>query len=122
MSDPARASRTQRPSPPAGSSPNDELLWAAPDQHQRLAELVSDVVELKEVPLRHDVRSLGKILGDTLAEQVSPEFLATVERLRVFMVTRREQENGGQQSSINTKELALEKLSLEQARQIVKAF
>src|ERR1700737_2251904 len=71
---------------------NVDLLWSAASQEERLAELTSNAPEVKEVPLRRDVRSLGKLLGDTLAEQVSPEFLAAVEELRTIMVKRRDAE------------------------------
>jgi phosphoenolpyruvate carboxylase len=101
-----------------------ELLWSVIDQHHRLSELISDAPDVKEVPLRRDVRSLGKILGDTLAEQVSPEFLNTVEQLRTSMVTRREQESSGADTSdlvIDSKRSVAE-MSLDDAHRIAKAF
>ena len=39
-----------------------------------------------DVPLREDVRRLGTLVGDMLAEQVSPEFLAHVERVRTTAI------------------------------------
>ncbi len=74
--------------------PEKELLWQATDQHERLDELISAAPERKEAPLRRDVRSLGMILGETLAEQVSPGFLEEVEKLRTAMVARRERATG----------------------------
>lgn len=69
---------------------NEELLWAVPIQEERLKELTSHAAEVKEVPLRRDVRSLGKLLGDTLVEQIGPAFFAAVEELRTVMLKRRE--------------------------------
>ena len=43
-----------------------------------------------DVPLREDVRRLGALVGDMLAEQVSPEFLAEVERVRTTAIARRQ--------------------------------
>lgn len=43
-----------------------------------------------DVPLREDVRRLGALVGDMLAEQVSPEFLASVERVRTTAIARRQ--------------------------------
>ena len=43
-----------------------------------------------DLPLRDDVRRLGAMVGDMLAEQVSPEFLAEVERIRTAAIARRE--------------------------------
>ena len=39
--------------------------------------------------LRDDVRRLGAMVGDMLAEQVSPEFLQQVEALRRIAIARR---------------------------------
>lgn len=41
-------------------------LWKVNDQAERLAELVSDAGDLKEAPLRRDVRSLGRLLGEVV--------------------------------------------------------
>jgi phosphoenolpyruvate carboxylase len=41
-------------------------------------------------PLRDDVRRLGSLVGDLLAEQVSAEFLDEVERIRTTAIGRRE--------------------------------
>lgn len=41
--------------------------------------------------LRDDVRRLGAMVGDMLAEQVSPDFLQEVETLRRIAIARREQ-------------------------------
>ena len=40
--------------------------------------------------LREDVKQLGSLVGEILAEQVGPDFLAEVERVRRAAITRRE--------------------------------
>ena len=67
-----------------------EPLWKVNDQTARLAELVSHAGDLKEAPLRRDVRSLGRLLGEVLKEQVGSEFLTAVEELRLLLIEHRE--------------------------------
>jgi len=43
-----------------------------------------------DLPLREDVRRLGALVGDLLAEQVSAEFLDEIERVRTTAIARRE--------------------------------
>ncbi len=43
-----------------------------------------------DVPLREDVRRLGALVGEMLAEQVSPAFLAEIERVRTTAIARRQ--------------------------------
>ena len=59
-----------------------EALWAAEDQTARLSEMMSDDPRLKEAPLRRDVRSLGRLLGDVLKEQAGQALFDRVEQLR----------------------------------------
>lgn len=68
-------------------------------------------------PLREDVRRLGALVGEILAEQVGAEFLAEVERIRVAAIRRREQ-------GAPLDELAehLSGLDLVQAERLVRAF
>jgi len=66
------------------------LLWNPESWAQRLAELESDGGELKEAPLRRDVRSLGMLLGEVLREQAGDEFYQQVETLRQGTIRRRE--------------------------------
>src|SRR5713226_4768870 len=67
-----------------------EPLWKVNDQAARLAELVSHAGDLKEAPLRRDVRSLGRLLGEVLKEQVGIEFFTAVEELRLLLIEHRE--------------------------------
>src|SRR5499427_2130 len=70
--------------------PPREPLWKVNDQGARLAELVSHKGDRKEAPLRRDVRSLGRLLGEVLKEQVGVEFFNTVEELRLLLIEHRE--------------------------------
>ncbi len=69
---------------------NDSPLWAAADQSARLAELTSDDADLKEAPLRRDVRNLGRLLGESLKEQCGDTLFAHVEELRQLAIQHRE--------------------------------
>jgi phosphoenolpyruvate carboxylase len=55
-----------------------------------LAELLSEDPELKEAPLRRDVRSLGRLLGEILSEQAGQPLFDTVEQLRLLAIQHRE--------------------------------
>ncbi|WNL46965.1 phosphoenolpyruvate carboxylase [Dyella sp. BiH032] len=44
-----------------------------------------------DAPLREDVRRLGTLVGNMLAEQVSPKFLDEVERVRTAAIARRQE-------------------------------
>jgi phosphoenolpyruvate carboxylase len=50
----------------------------------------SVVFATPDLPLRDDVRRLGTLVGDLLAEQVSPGFLDEVEEVRTAAIARRE--------------------------------
>ena len=72
------------------------LLWNPESWSQRLAELEAQSGELKEAPLRRDVRSLGTLLGAVLREQAGDEAFAQVEALRQGTIRRRDAEQRGQ--------------------------
>ncbi len=67
-------------------------LWSPANWPQRLAELEATAGELKEAPLRRDVRSLGALLGEVLREQAGDATFQSVEELRQTAITRREAE------------------------------
>src|SRR5258708_20813723 len=67
-------------------------LWTPTDWPERLAELQASTGELKEAPLRRDVRSLGMLLGEVLREQAGDAFYDAVEALRRTAIPRREAE------------------------------
>ena len=70
-----------------------------------------------DAPLRDDVRRLGAMVGDMLAEQVAPAFLEQVEALRRAAITRREQ---GEPVDALAQRLA--RVPLAQAEPLVRAF
>src|ERR1022692_4894027 len=72
------------------------LLWNPESWTKRLAELEAQSGELKEAPLRRDVRSLGMLLGDVLREQAGEELFGHVEALRQGTIRRRDAEDHGQ--------------------------
>ena len=71
------------------------LLWNPQSWSQRLAELEAQSGDLKEAPLRRDVRSLGILLGDVLREQAGDDLFAHVEALRQGTIRRRDAETTG---------------------------
>jgi phosphoenolpyruvate carboxylase len=71
------------------------LLWNPESWSQRLAEIEAQSGELKEAPLRRDVRSLGILLGEVLREQAGEELFSQVEALRQGTISRRDAEARG---------------------------
>ena len=102
------------------------------DQRERLAELTSDDPELKEAPLRRDVRSLGHLLGRTLKEQGGEELFNKVENLRRLTTEQREagirrgaataKKNAGESESMTEIVELISRLSAAEVYQITKAF
>jgi phosphoenolpyruvate carboxylase len=68
----------------------DEPLWKVHDQARRLAELTAHEAALKEAPLRQDVRSLGRLLGEVIREQEGDAIFGAVEELRHLAIRHRE--------------------------------
>src|SRR5215467_3221648 len=71
-----------------------ELFWRAENQHQRLDELAGVPAEIKEEPLRRDVRSLGHLLGLVIQEQEGQRLFEIVESLRRFSIKHRTDGSG----------------------------
>jgi phosphoenolpyruvate carboxylase len=69
---------------------DSESLWSPEDQAQRLVELTVDEPEIKEAPLRRDVRSLGRLLGEVLKEQAGERLFNQVEELRLLAIQYRD--------------------------------
>jgi phosphoenolpyruvate carboxylase len=102
-------------------------LWNVDDQAVRLSELTSHDSDLKEAPLRRDVRSLGRLLGEVLKEQVGDELFEAVEELRVLLIEHRESQpyprlTAEQHPLIARAERIVRRLSIDQAHQMTKAF
>src|SRR5471032_1710049 len=71
------------------------LLWNPENWSERLAELEANSGDMKEAPLRRDVRSLGMLLGEVLSEQAGDDLFAHVEALRQGTIRRRDAEAHG---------------------------
>ncbi|MGI8560563.1 MAG: phosphoenolpyruvate carboxylase [Luteimonas sp.] len=70
-----------------------------------------------DVLLRDDVRELGAMVGDMLAEQASPAFLAQVESVRRMAIARREQDE-----PVDALAAELAQVALQDADALVRAF
>jgi phosphoenolpyruvate carboxylase len=103
-------------------------LWNVDDQAARLRELTSHDVDLKEAPLRRDVRSLGRLLGEVLKEQAGNDLFAAVEELRLLLIQHRETQPGTKTNSreadplLDRAEEIVARLDINQAHQMTKAF
>ena len=103
-------------------------LWNVDDQAGRLAELTSSDTDLKEAPLRRDVRSLGRLLGDVLKEQVGDKLFSAVEELRLLLIEHRElhaqpaHDVENEQRLIARAERIVSRLDVAEAHQMAKAF
>ena len=107
-------------------------LWQADDQAARLLELTSDDARAKELPLRHDVRSLGLLLGQMLREQAGEDLYDTVETLRRLTSEHRESQgefDGNEQNAPSDQTPLMAQadeivthVSVTQAYQLTKAF
>jgi phosphoenolpyruvate carboxylase len=102
------------------------LLWNPESWSQRLAELEARSGDLKEAPLRRDVRSLGTLLGEVLREQAGEELFAQVEALRQGTIRRRDAEARGQDNDAASHAAAalelVHSLPVERAILLTRAF
>jgi phosphoenolpyruvate carboxylase len=102
------------------------LLWNPESWSQRLAELEAQSGDLKEAPLRRDVRSLGMLLGEVLREQAGDDLFAHVEALRQGTIRRRDAEaRGKDEEAARHAAIALElvhSLPVERAILLTRAF
>src|SRR5882672_8881285 len=69
--------------------PDNEPSWRAENQSERLKELLGIVADAREAPLRRDVRSLGRLLGNVIKDQEGENFFETVEALRKLCIAAR---------------------------------
>ena len=100
-------------------------LWTPPNWPQRLAELQAPTGDLKEVPLRRDVRSLGTLLGGVLREQSGDALYEAVEALRRTAIARREADGNDPEAATAHLQQALARvhtLDLPAAYQLARAF
>jgi phosphoenolpyruvate carboxylase len=110
---------------------DEELFWKSGDQAARMAELTSQDTELREVPLRRDVRSLGRLLGMVIREQAGEQAFAVEEELRRLAIKHRSLNDGQGETCLDfpgereIQEQAVQligAMTTAEACQIVKAF
>ncbi|HEX8136977.1 MAG TPA: phosphoenolpyruvate carboxylase [Pyrinomonadaceae bacterium] len=104
-----------------------KTLWGTEDQAQRLEELTSMEPSVKDVPLRRDVRSLGRLLGEVLKEQAGQKLFDLVEEVRLLAIEYRDsaqQERDGRhdQRLLERAAQIVAQLGLVEAYRLTKAF
>ena len=101
-------------------------LWKPESWEQRLAELEARTGDLKEAPLRRDVRSLGQLLGRVLREQAGTALYEKVEELRQSAIRRRELQSRGEtrdaENLMQLAVLAISSMPVEEAERLSRAF
>ncbi len=98
------------------------LLWKPENWSLRLAELEARTSDIKEAPLRRDVRSLGMLLGQVLREQAGEPMFAEVEQLRQIAIRRREEAQSEAGQAFATGLSSVASLDLDQAYRLARAF
>jgi phosphoenolpyruvate carboxylase len=96
---------------------NDEPLWAAASQEERLRELLGVPSSIKEKPLRRDVSSLGRLLGNVIREQEGQRLFETVEALRTLSIAGR-----AGQAAVDARLDIVRGITLIEAARLAKAF
>ena len=99
------------------SSQWQPVLWS-----DRLAELEARSGDMKQAPLRRDIRSLGALLGNVLREQAGEALFATVENLRRIAIARREAEAAGDTATAQQHLEEAQALTREAARDPQRAY
>src|SRR6201992_2248848 len=103
-----------------------QLLWKPESWLSRLEELEARTGDLKEAPLRRDVRSLGMLLGEVLREQAGERLFHLEEDLRQLSIERREAASGGDvrraAQLLKQQMVRVAKLDLPDAYQLTRAF
>ena len=98
------------------------LLWKPENWPLRLAELEARTGDIKEAPLRRDVRSLGMLLGQVLREQAGEQLFSEVEELRQIAIRRREAQNGEAGQPFSSGLGSVQSLDTVQAYRLARAF
>ena len=78
-----------------------------------------DSIPAKDVPLRDDIRLLGRLLGDTIREQEGESVFDIVERIRQTSIRFHRDEDEGAQRELQT---TLNSLSRGRTNQIIRAY
>ena len=102
------------------------LLWKPESWPARLEELEARTGDLKEAPLRRDVRSLGMLLGEVLREQAGDRLFRLEEELRQLSIERREAAVSGDATRaarlLEQQMAKVDDLDLPDAYQLTRAF
>jgi phosphoenolpyruvate carboxylase len=98
------------------------LLWKPENWPLRLAELEARTGDIKEAPLRRDVRSLGMLLGQVLREQAGDPLFSEVEELRQIAIRRREAQSGEAGQPFASALGSVHSLDTVQAYRLARAF
>src|SRR6202034_2776230 len=98
------------------------LLWKPENCPLRLAELEARTGDIKEAPLRRDVRSLGMLLGQVLREQAGDPLFSEVEELRQIAIRRREAQSGEAGQPFSSALGSVHSLDTVQAYRLARAF
>src|SRR6201995_443333 len=98
------------------------LLWKPENWSLRLAELEARSADIKEAPLRRDVRSLGMLLGQVLREQAGDKLFEEVEELRQIAIHRREDMQGEAGQAFAAALDGVHSLDPQQAYRMARAF
>src|SRR5271154_3759048 len=98
------------------------LLWKPENWPLRLAELEARTGDIKEAPLRRDVRSLGMLLGQVLREQAGEHLFDEVEQLRQIAIRRREAQNHEGELPFSAALGSVRSLDPTQAYRLARAF
>jgi len=107
---------------PRAITEEPDALWATSDQAARLAELITDDPQVKEIPLRRDVRSLGLLLGDVLCEQGGSQLLESVEELRLLAIRRRDAGGSNEEAADARAREIIGDIDLKAAYRLARAF
>jgi phosphoenolpyruvate carboxylase len=101
-------------------------LWKPENWSHRLAELEARTGDLKEAPLRRDVRSLGMLLGEVLREQAGESLFKEEEEVRQIAIRRREAQSKGKcteaEALLESALANVHALSVEQAYTLTRSF
>ena len=96
---------------------DDPLLWGVENQFERLNELLGVSSDVKEKPLRRDVRSLGRLLGNVIKEQEGERLFETVEALRRISIAHRASRTGFEPA-----QEVVRRVTLNEAARLAKSF
>src|SRR5438309_4243234 len=95
----------------------DEPIWRADNQQERLNELLGNPADIKEKPLRRDVSSLGRLLGNVIKEQEGQRLFDMVESLRTLSISGR-----ADQAAFQPRLDIVRGITLTEAARLAKAF